>query len=621
MCGISGVVDLQGRPIARDVVERMNAAIAHRGPDGDGFFSAPKGDVVFGHRRLSVIDLDTGAQPMSDTSGTLHIVYNGEIYNYRELRSDLERGGSTFATASDTETILAGHFARGDEYPAELRGMFAYALWDARDGSVRLVRDRFGKKPLFYAVSNDTLYFASEMKALLAVLEPPAIDRIALLQFLTVGYVPGTRTIYESIRRLAPGHILTIRRGALTTTRYWQLPFPDDRSDQSPEQEWVDRVGSELERAVRMRLIADVPLGAFLSGGLDSSTIVALCTKNVSHPFHTFSIRVRGGSPEDADAAIRVSRLLGTVHHEETVDCPGAPELERLLRQYDEPFGDSSLIPTAAVSAVARKHVTVVLSGDGGDELFAGYSAYHQQERLMRAASLPGVRTGARLLGHFLGETMPGGRTLAILAVDPEATFARISAHGWGDAWWRLAGGDKETRARAVGELFELWRFPAALAPHASAITRAQFIDATRTYLPGDILPKVDIASMMHSLEVRVPLLDHVLAEKLARLPRALRMRGRRGKLLLRKIASRRLPRDIIERKKRGFSVPLASWLGGPLRALVADYAVAARRNSLLDVDPRLFDGLDTPPRDEAAARRQFLILSLAVWGAQQRGA
>jgi asparagine synthase (glutamine-hydrolysing) len=599
MCGITGAVSRVPDPELPEIVRRMNGTLAHRGPDGDGFWSAPH--VAFGHRRLAIIDLETGAQPMHDASGRYTITFNGEIYNLAELRARQQAAGATFLTHSDTETILN---AKG---PHELRGMFAYGLWDAQTQTLVLARDRFGKKPLFYAESGERLFFGSEIKALRVALGKTTVDEVALDQYLMLGYVPGTRTIDREIKRVPPGCTLTWNpAGGARISRYWTWEV-DDRDDDRDLETWTRGVEKVFDDAVRLRLIADVPLGSFLSGGLDSSTVVAACLRHAAKPFHTFSIRAAGAPSPDADAAHFVSKLLGTTHHETVLQCPSPDEVVALMRHFDEPFADSSMIPTAAVSKAAREVVTVALSGDGGDEIFGGYGVYRDYAEIERFASLPFASRAARF-SSYVPARMPGKRTLEQIGRKTGSRYRHLVSHldrrDLARVLTAAPAGHLDTADRELAELFHESN---KLGP----VARAQLIDTLHGYLPGDILPKVDLAAMRHSLEVRAPLLDHVLAESVATLPARLRMHQRRGKLVLRHIAQRYLPVDIIERKKVGFSIPLADWLAGPLRPLVEHYlAPRGPLSAYLDLAR-----LPTMRADRTAeARRTFALLSLGVW-------
>ncbi len=550
---------------------------------------------------------------MTDHAQNRTIVFNGEIYNFRALREQFRAAAYPFSTRSDTEVILAGHALCGDGVVSSLRGMFAFALWDSAGQSLLLARDRFGKKPLFYTRRGDRVYFASELKALRAVL-PVEVDRVSLAQYLALGYVPGSRTIYRDIRRVRPGHTMRFAaNGQFHEHQYWSLPVPDDRDHKHTTVDWERIVASRLQEAVRLRLISDVPVGAFLSGGLDSSTVVALSSKYAEEPFHTFSIRPKDVYSPDADAAQEVSTLLGTTDHEEILECPRPEALLGLMRHFDEPFADSSLIPTSAVSDAARRWVTVALSGDGGDEMFGGYGIYRDYRRLSAASSLPLVPSGAAALAGIWPAYAPAKSSLTLIAAHQDQLYLRLSAHLWNGPLARLFGGTHDELREASEELVSQFSVPIG-DPSPGSVATAQWIDAARGYLAGDILAKVDMAAMGHSLEVRVPLLDHVLAEELAGLPRSLRMRAGRGKLLLRRIARQHLPEHIVERKKIGFTVPLARWLDGPLAPLVEAYVFdpnsPLREHVHLGQARRL--ALDL--RNPHYARLRYSLLSLAVW-------
>jgi asparagine synthase (glutamine-hydrolysing) len=579
MCGIAGVASRAADPSLGKLAAGMNAKLAHRGPDGAGLAEFPR--CALAHRRLSIIDLPGGAQPMFSPGGAA-VVFNGEIYNFRDLRQELS-GGYTFRTNSDTEVLLAAWERWGEDSPAHLRGMFAYAIWDPRSETLFLARDRFGKKPIFVSDRDGLLAFASELKSLPAG-EP---DKIALQQYLALGYVPPARTVRRNVKPLAAGHSLTWRDGTATTRCYWQPPAP--REVQRSDAEWEERVKALLDDSVRARLMSDVPLGAFLSGGLDSSTVVALCMKHRGQPFHTFSVRTEGSDGADAQAARLVAQSLGTEHHQVEVACPSPEELSSLFAHFDQPFGDSSLIPTAAVSRFARERVTVSLSGDGADELFGGYDIYALAERAQRLARVPGFALGARLWPSALR----GKEYLLRLAAAAEPNgYLRAVEQFQQHERRRLAETSESEAEQAEQELQQLF------APPSPGAKGLQAIDL-RAYLPGDILYKVDMAGMAASLEVRSPFLDHALAEELAGLPDHLRMQGGVGKLLLRKIARPLLPPEVLTRRKIGFTVPLRDWLSGPLRPLVQERLPGAPK-----------------PATTLEAQRQFTLLSLACFRA-----
>jgi asparagine synthase (glutamine-hydrolysing) len=587
VCGFVGIFDPHGRaPIDRLLLERMNRTQRHRGPDGEGVHLAA--GIGLAHTRLAVIDLDTGDQPMFNEDGSVVVVYNGEIYNFRDLRDELGARGHRFRSASDTEVIVHGWEEWGEACVARLRGMFAFAVWDERQKMLFLARDRLGIKPLHYtALPDGHLVFASELKALLAHPDlPRRIDPCAAEDYLAYGYVPDPKTIYRDVWKLRPGHRLVWRVGqaAPRQERYWQLRFaPRQRlSVECAAEELLER----LEEAVALRLIADVPLGAFLSGGIDSSAVVAMMSRHSAAPVNTCSIGFAERTHDESRFAQEVARAFGTRHHVGHARVQDLDVIGRLPLVYDEPFADSSAIPTLQLSALARRAVTVALSGDGGDELFAGYrrQRWHLYEEGMRAA-LP--RVIRRPLFGALGALYPKldwaprpvrlKSTLAELALDPpDAYFESVSIAA--DAVRRQLYAPAlrhDLQGYTGAEILRgHWRETQGLHP----LDQVQYADLM-TYLPGDILTKVDRASMAYSLEVRVPLLDHVLIEWVATLPPRLRLNTRGGKFVLKAALGPYLPPAILRRPKMGFSVPLAAWLRssllGPVERALAEPAFA----------------------------------------------
>jgi asparagine synthase (glutamine-hydrolysing) len=579
MCGITGIFDTRGRrDTDRAVLIRMNETQLHRGPDEGGIHLEP--GVGLGHRRLSIIDLSTGQQPLYNEDGSVCVVFNGEIYNYQELIPELQALGHVFHTRSDTEVIVHGWEAWGERCVERFRGMFAFALWDRNRETLFLARDRLGVKPLFYALLPDgTFLFGSELKSLLAHggLRRD-IDPLAVEEYFALGYVAEPRCIFRQARKLPPAHTLAIRRGDLEATprEYWDVKFTLDA------QLGVDEACHELERrlseSIRLRMISEVPLGAFLSGGVDSSAVVAMMAGLSSEPVNTCSISFSDPAYDEAEFARKVAARYHTRHYVDMVESEDFDLIDTLARLYDEPYADSSAIPTYRVCQLARKHVTVALSGDGGDESFGGYRRYwlHMMEERMRSALPLAIR---RPLFGTLGRLYPkadwaprwvrGKTTFEALArTSVEAYFHSVSL----------------IRSQMRGELYsdafkaELGGYSAqqvfdrhgAKAGTDDPLALIQYIDL-HTYLIGDINTKVDRASMAHSLEVREPLMDHPLVEWLATLPTSLKMRGAEGKFLLKKAMEPHLPRDIMYRPKMGFAVPLARWFRGPLRQRVRD--------------------------------------------------
>jgi asparagine synthase (glutamine-hydrolysing) len=574
MCGITGIFDTRGRrTIDRDTLIRMNNSLRHRGPDDSGVLVEP--GVGLGHRRLSIIDLAGGHQPMSNADGSITVVFNGEIYNFQALARELQGLGYGFRTRSDTEVIVHAWSAWGESCVARLRGMFAFALWDRRRDCLFLARDRLGIKPLYYALLADgQLLFGSELKALLRhdgldrTLEPEAIE-----DFFAYGYVPEPRTIFRSARKLPPGHTLTIsRERPLPPTRqYWDIRFdnqgPIDAADAA------EGLIERLREAVRIRLIAEVPLGAFLSGGVDSSAVVAMMAELSQEPVNTCAIAFGDPAFNEARYAAQVADRYATRHRVERVDPDDFELVDTLADLYDEPFADSSALPTYRVCQLARRQVTVALSGDGGDETLAGYRRYrwHLYEERLRSALPLGLRR--RLFGP-LGRLYPkldwaprvlrGKSTFEALARDPvEGYFHGMSVIRDPLRQQLFSTGLRQDLNGY--HAIEVMREHARRAPTDHPLSLVQYLDL-KTYLPGDILTKVDRASMAHALEVRVPILDHILVEWVSSLPPTLKLHGGQGKYIFKKALEPYLPRDILYRSKMGFAVPLASWFRGPLR-------------------------------------------------------
>lgn len=562
MCGIAGIVHANPNArVSEADLRRMCDAIRHRGPDDDGYHVA--GSAGLGMRRLSIIDVAGGHQPIFNEDRSLAIVFNGEIYNHLEVRAELERRGHRYATRADTETILHAYEEYGDACVTHLRGMFTIAIWDAPRRRLFLARDRLGKKPLYYTPPDSgddgVLVFASEPKAILAL---PGTGRVvdpqALADYVAWGYVPDPLSIYRGIAKLPPAHYLLYENGRVRVEKYWDVDYA--RSGHiEPEAHYVDRALEILDEAVRIRLMSEVPLGAFLSGGTDSSVVVALMARHTPGGVKTFSIGFEEESYNELPYARAVAERFRTEHHEEIVRPDAERDVLSLVKQFDEPFADSSMIPTYYVSRLARRHVTVALSGDGGDELFAGYLRYADPESVRFANRLPAALRNA-VLGPLTAAMPAGARgidRLRNLMGDDDSRYVRHMTGGVTHARREifqpafLAGIEDPARVAAP--------FLAAVAG-ADALSRRQYLD-THTYLAGDILTKVDRASMMVSLEVRAPLLDHVLAEFAATIPFELRMKGMTTKYILKKVAERLMPAEMVHRPKMGFSVPVAFWL------------------------------------------------------------
>jgi asparagine synthase (glutamine-hydrolysing) len=581
MCGISGVVGSLRTDAA--TLGRMNAALHHRGPDGDGTFWSEQ--VGLAMRRLAIIDLTSGDQPIFNEDGSICVVYNGEIYNFLELRSELEARGHTFATQSDTEVIVHAYEEYGVDCVERLWGMFALALWDSRRERLLLARDRLGKKPLVYYVdpAHGGLAFASELQALLAhPAVPREIDLRAIDDYLTYLYVPAPTSAYRHIRKLPPGHRLVWQAGHVDVAPYWQVRF--GQKLQLSEDEAVEEFGRLLRDGVRRRLIADVPLGAFLSGGMDSSTVVAEMAELSSAPVKTFSIGFGERDFDELRFARQVAQRYGTDHHELIVEPRALDVLPTLVRHYGEPYGDSSAIPTYYVAKMTRQHVTVALNGDGGDELLAGYERHWAARVAARYDTIPRfVRHGLiRPLIPLLPEPRQRRaflrRAKRFMAAAHLPVFDRYLQ--WVGAYTpaqKLSLYTPEFAATVSSNDSGRW-----LRENLSAEANLDPVDAviradTLMYLPYDLLVKVDIASMATSLEARSPLLDHRLIEFCAGLPSSYKLRGRTSKWLLRRLMRHRLPAEILTRSKMGFGVPVGEWLRTDLRPLLEDTLLSDR--------------------------------------------
>ena len=577
MCGITGIFDTRGASdINRAVLQRMNDSQLHRGPDEGSLHIEP--GVGLGHRRLSIIDIATGQQPLFNEDGSVVVVFNGEIYNYQQLIPELQALGHIFHTKSDTEVIVHAWEAWGADCVKRFRGMFAFALWDRNRQTFFMARDRLGVKPMYYAMLDDgKLLFGSELKSILAHggLRRD-IDPLAVEEYFALGYVAEPRTIFKQAMKLEPAHTLSIRRGLPMPqpVEYWDVRFTLDAKIN--DQDACEQLTAKLRESIRLRMIAEVPLGAFLSGGVDSSAVVALMAGQSRGPVNTCSIAFEDPAFNEAAFAQTVADRYHTNHRVETVQSDDFDLIDTLARLYDEPYADSSAIPTYRVCQLARKHVTVALSGDGGDETFGGYRRYnlHLMEERMRSALPLGVR---RPLFGALGTLYPKA-DWAPRMFRAKTTFqalARNSVEAYFHSMSLIRDAD---RSRLYSSAFkaelggynarEVFSRHAAKANTEDPLALIQYID-THTYLVGDINTKVDRASMAHSLEVREPLMDHEIVEWLATLPSSLKIRGGESKFLLKKAMEPNLPNDIMYRPKMGFAVPLARWFKGPLRARV----------------------------------------------------
>ncbi len=584
MCGICGIVYAErSRTLPDGLLGRMTGTLRHRGPDDSGLFAEP--GVGLGHRRLSIIDLsEAGRQPMENEDGSLLVVFNGEIYNFAELRRGLQQRGHAFRSRTDTEVLLHLYEEKGAGCLEDLRGMFAFAVWDRRRRRLFAARDRAGQKPLVWAELDGAFAFASELKSLLEIPGLPRdIDETALNHYLTYQYVPTPRTIFRQVRKLPAGHYLLWEDGEVAIHRYWELKF-QPKLELGREEAYRERFLDLFREAVRMRLVSDVPLGAFLSGGVDSSAVVWAMSGEGAGPVRTFSVGFDETDYDEVRYAREVARHFATEHSEMVVEPKALEVLPALVRAYNEPFADSSAVPTYYVAEMTRRHVTVALSGDGGDEAFAGYRRYafdrmlawylrlphFMRERLIRRAveALPPTRRPRGFIGQlqrFVSSVDPvrERQYVRYLCFFTEEQKAGLYTE---DFAARMSGED------SVGLVEELYR----RADGRDFIDRTLFVD-THSYLPDDILVKVDIASMAHSLEVRSPFLDHRLLEFAARCPAGLKLRGWKGKHLVKKALEPHLPPGITGRRKMGFGMPVAEWFRGDLREMAVDLLLDGR--------------------------------------------
>jgi asparagine synthase (glutamine-hydrolysing) len=608
MCGIAGFLELEHRPGTQELealAGAMAARLAHRGPDARGVFADADAGVAFGHTRLSIVDLSpAGAQPMTSSCGRYVITYNGEIYSAAELRPELEALGHGFRGHSDTEVIVEAIAEWGVPATVErLIGMFAFAVWDRRDRRLTLVRDRLGIKPLYWGRQNGRIVFASELKAFEVLPDwRPVLNQDALASYLRLAYVPSPHSIYRGIEKLAQGHGVTIEAdGSAETWAYWSLAEAARRAKDAPLEVSDDEAVSALEAllgdAVKRRLVSDVPLGAFLSGGIDSSTVAAMMRAKSNAAVRTYSIGFDERGYDEAPHARAVANHLGTEHTELYVSPREAqaviPELPAI---YDEPFADSSQVPTYLLSKLTRQHVTVALSGDGGDELFAGYTRHRFARALARMPESlgKGLACGLSLAGPSLWDrvfnVLPARRRPSLAGDKMLKASAMLREGGTGAYRSLVSAWDQPEKIVRQGRELKGPIFDPAVAQELpDALDRMQYLD-TLTYLPDDILTKVDRASMAVALEVRVPILDHRVVELSWRLPRRFKMRRGKGKWLLRQVLWRHVPKHLVERPKSGFAIPIASWLRGPLKpwaeALLSEKRLA--EGGLLDPAPIL---------------------------------
>jgi asparagine synthase (glutamine-hydrolysing) len=616
MCGIAGIVDTARENVDAETVHRMCQSIVHRGPDDEGIFV--KGGVGLGMRRLSIIDLKGGHQPVFNEDRSVWIVFNGEIYNFPELRRDLEQRGHRFYTNSDTEVIVHLYEDHGPDCVKSLRGMFAFALYDERKRKLLLARDRLGKKPLHYALSNGRLFFGSEIKAILAVAPHLAeVDPEALLRYFYFGYVPDPLSAFVPIKKLPPGHLLEFEQGKIAVRQYWDFPRFGTHSPRS-EEECLEQLEDLLSEAVRIRLISDVPLGALLSGGADSSLVVALMARAASGPVKTFSIGFRHADFDETGYARRVAEQFGTEHRELILEPDVVQTVEALTSSLEEPFGDSSMLPTYYVCRLAREHVTVALSGDGGDEAFAGYDRYRMHLHDRSYAWIP--QAGRRFYREHIHRHVPYGL--------PGRNFAYSVSLPWHERYiegvtlkpfqreMNLLSEDFARLGEGTGDPLQEMRDYLNAAPADDPVDRVLYLDS-KTYLPGDILTKVDRMSMATSLEVRVPILDHVFLEWVTGLTSEWKLRMGNQKYILRKLAERvGVPREVLYRPKQGFALPLVHWMRHELKDLIITTLTESRTMQRGYFNPngvrRILDEHFRGRRDHSP--RIWRLLMLELW-------
>lgn len=628
MCGICGkIAKNRDVLVAEELLFQMNDALTHRGPDASGIYVAQH--VGLGHRRLSIIDLVSGQQPMSNARQDVHIVFNGEIYNFQELRRELHALGHVFRTTSDTEVILELYDRHGASCVTHLRGMFAFAIWDDRRQRLFLARDRVGKKPLFYTLTPTALLFASEIKAILCDSDVPrALNLDAMHDYLTYQYVPPPETIFQGIFELPPAHTLVYENGQISVSRYWDLRYVPKLTMR--EDDILERLRELLCESVKMRMIADVPIGAFLSGGIDSSLIVALMSHYSERPVKTFSIGFLDDQFNELPYARIIAQRFGTEHHEEIVTPDAVSILPELIHQFDQPFGDSSAIPTYYLAKMTKQFVKVALNGDGGDESFAGYRRYRQEQILAWYSVLPESlrrRVMSPLLDASARQTFQTrfprfddvffrrARYIHNLSLQPRDAqyIKRLSIF---TSQQKLEIYSEELRQRFAARDSIAYMRQFFQAENADDFLDKMLYADVSSYLPGDLLVKVDRMTMAHGLEGRSPLLDHQLMEFAAAIPTRLKIRHGQLKLLLKQVGSAWLPPEILSRPKQGFGVPISRWFRHDLREMSADTLLRAQivADGLFDGSAirQLWQDHDTGKRDYGA--QLWALLNLELW-------
>ncbi|KKU48135.1 asparagine synthase (glutamine-hydrolyzing) [Candidatus Uhrbacteria bacterium RIFCSPLOWO2_12_FULL_46_10] len=627
MCGITGKIYFHnGGRVSEKEIHRMNEKIKHRGPDGEGIYINQRGNVGLGHRRLAIIDLSpAGHQPMSNEDGTVWIVFNGEIYNFQSLRHDLEKQGHKFKSHTDTEIIIHLWEEHGENCLKYLRGMFAFAIWDERKQKLFLARDRVGKKPLKYYIGKDFIVFASELKAFLGEPDVPReMDFEAIHHYLTFQYVPHPMTGFKNVKKLPAAHYLTINLFGTTPkisepTRYWNLDY--SKKLNLSEEEWCERILAKLNECVKIRMIADVPLGAFLSGGVDSSAIVALMAKNSPQPVKTFSIGFSEKAFSELPYARMVAERYGTNHQEFIVEPNAIEVLPKLVYHYEEPYADSSALPTFYLSQMTRQYVTVALNGDGGDENFAGYPWYHVMHIAARYNKLPYL---IKKTNHLIVDTIARFmHQSAFLRYGMIYTKGSLSSPAYMHTELLAYLNEQEKETMYNNEYLSLleshptWKF---LEQYYMQARRYDPIDAAlftdiNTYLANDLLPKVDVASMSVSLEARSPLLDHEFMELVAQIPSSLKIRHGEKKYIFKKLLEPLVPREVMYRKKRGFNIPINLWFHTSLYEYAKEILLNNNALNQLILKENAVESLLSRHHQVAKeGRRIWLLLTLELW-------
>ena len=630
MCGLAGILTTTSLADGENIVHRMIDAMNHRGPDQDGCFIDEKHRVGLGHKRLSIIDLSAGRQPMTDAEGILTIVFNGEIYNHHDIKAELLRRGHPIKSRSDTETLLYAFKEYGPACVDHLRGMFAFAIHDKRDGSLFIARDRLGIKPLYYSSRNGNFLFGSECKA---ILQFPGFDRTmdseALSDYLSLMYVPAPKSIFKHIRKLPAGHWLRVSaHGDVKIHKYWDIDFTEDAKYAADSEKALaaaeEEILATLDESVASHMESDVPLGAFLSGGVDSAAVVALMAKHSKQPILTNTIGFSHKAYDETVQARATADFFHTKHHEYTVEPQAAKVLDKLAYHYDEPFADSSMIPTYYVCEMARKNVTVALSGDGGDENFAGYRRYFhdRMENQIRSALPASIR--APLFGamgaiypkaDWLPQKFRAKTLLRNLSYDPLRGYFTSMSHILPPLKAKLLSGDVLAQLGSydsISAFREHWDNCQSKDP----LSRIQYLDI-KTYLVEDVLTKVDRASMAVSLEVRVPVLDHKFMEMAARMPSSYKLRGRTSKFAFKESLKKILPADVFTRPKSGFSIPLSEWLRKELKDYTHDHLLGP--GGLASSGLFRKETLETMLKEHQSGIRDhgyplFALLSFALW-------